>query len=130
MEPQSSTGRAGGVHIFATHGGTHSAQDWAEVTAEMIVTTGADISPPRMRAARELRARIVAQLTAAFQSVGAKSSGAEIDGIANAAAGQIAKAAAGSPWEMEFGNPEIAGMILDVVRRNLATHADIALRTE
>jgi hypothetical protein len=125
-----SAARAGAVHVFITDEGTHSAEHWAIVTAQMLVSAGPNISPGRLEALGRLRGKLVGTLTEAFQSVKPTSSLDEIASTAHAATQRFADHAKGSPWEVEFGHETIAAMMEDVVRRNLATHADIGLRTE
>jgi hypothetical protein len=127
---------AGGTHVaaplrvFITNEGTHSPEHWAIVTARMLVSEGANISPDRIDACTALRAKMVATLTEAFRATRPTSSLVEIAGNAQSVVRRLVDHAKGGPWEMEFGHEDIVAMMEDVVHRNLLSHADIGLRTE
>ena len=133
MNPATASHVAAPLRVFVTNedgGKGHSAEDWAIVTARMLISTGQNISPAKLDEARTLRTKLLTALMSAFNAVKATSSQTEIDAIAAQTSSAIRALAQGTPWEMEFGHEQIQAMMLDVVRRNLATHADVQLRTE
>lgn len=130
MIPAGATHVAAPLRVFITNEGTHSARHWAVITAHSLVSEGANISPDRIDACRDLRARMTETLVDAFESVRPSSSAGEISTIAKIAVSRFTDFAKSTPWAEQFGHEVIQAMMFDVVQRNLATHADIGLRTE
>lgn len=130
MIPVMGTHVAAPLRVFISNGHAHSPDGWAIVTARMLVSAGQNISPDRLEAVASLRAKMQATLVGHFQAVKSDATMVQIDAAAADAVARFKEHAASTPWQMEFANETIAAMMHDVVRRNLATHADILLRTE
>lgn len=121
------------VQVLATDGGIHSPGEWAKVTAVAIMHIDETLparDPGRYQQALTLRAAAAQALFPYFRAVTPAIAHTDLLDAADDARVAIEKAAAGTPWAHWFVQPAVQRDIALTIFRNLATAADLALRTE
>lgn len=119
--------------VLATDGGVHSPGEWAKVTAVGIMHIDETLparDPGRYQQALTLRAAAAQALFPYFQAVTPTITQTDLLDASDDARVAIEKAAAGTPWAHWFTQHDVQRDIALTIFRNLATAADLALRTE
>jgi len=122
--------QAGTLHVLATDGGNHPAVKWASVTSQMIVKPREDASVEARAQIANLQLRIAEILVGVFEEVKASTSAYEILVITNQASRAIAEISTNTQWHDVFAAEPIQAAIEELIRRNLASSTEIALRME
>ena len=122
--------QAGTMHVLATNGGAHPAIKWAAITSKMIVKPREDASIEARAQISNLQLRIAEVLVGVFEEVKASTSPYEIIAITNQASRAIADLAGQTPWHDVFEAQPVQLAIEELIRRNLASSNEIALRME
>ncbi len=130
MIPVTATFHVGEMAVMVTDGGAHPAKQWAITTALMIVKPRSDASVEARAEVRNLQLRIAGELVGVFEEVKAATSATEIVVITSQAARRIGDLAGGTQWADLFTAPPIQTAIEELIRRNLASAQDIALKVE
>lgn len=116
--------------VLATDGGVHPARKWAVATASMIVKPREDASVEARAQIYNLLLQIEDILVQVFEEVKSATSPMDVMIITSQASGRIAEIASSTQWADVFAAPPIRAAIDELVRRNLASAADLALRAE
>jgi len=119
-----------GFGFLVTHGGTHTAEAWAEATASGLVSIDPGMASDRLLAAAKLRATVVGILVAAFRRVHSGTSATEASAVSDECLAAMAEPFGASPWASSFEHPDIRREIGAYITRNLLTAADLALKAE
>lgn len=122
--------QAGTLYVLATDNGCHPAIKWANVTAKMIVKPREDASVEARAQIANLQLRIAEVLLGVFEEVQASTSPTEIIVITSQASRAIADITAETQWHDIFSAEPIQLAIEELIRRNLASSNEIALRME
>ncbi len=130
MRLVSSGGVTRQVGVMITHGGIHPATKWAMATAEQLVSIDRSMDAVRQEHAFELRRDIAKILRPAFEEVAPHTNFRRIEDLADQAWSEIRRIACATVWAVWFETEVVSAQMQSVIRRNLLSAADLALRTE
>lgn len=119
------------VGILITNGGgNHAAKAWAQAVVNGLVSMGPDIAPARRAAAILVRIELAQMFEEAFEEAKPTSSREEILDLTRTCMSRIEDIFARTPWLESVKYPEIKAQIEQYVANNIASAADLALKTE
>lgn len=129
---------AGNARLMVTDGGPHSAEDWAEVTADQIIDIASTAPETRVQEALAFRSKLIGILTghhgkvqeserSAIQSAGGDRLIAALDPSEHVEdpVKEIVAAAAGYSFADHFKKPETQGYLRRVLGSHFATSMNI-----
>jgi hypothetical protein len=130
MDSAGSKPVAAPFHVLATDDGVHNSVQWASVTTDIIVQPKADASLEARAQINNLKYKIGELLFGVFEECKAATSPTDVIMISQHAAREISDLAQNTPWAMQFAATPIRTAMEEVIRRNLITSVEIALKTE